>query len=143
MPQTPEDVRARLAEFRARRGYLMPHQGAMAARQHGAKAMLVVAGPRSPNAGEIVPMSFDTALAGSGIAAASVSGRVAAAIFDQAPGKTLEAVQRSLDTGNPHIAGFEISDLTLTLLTSLEREKQVGLNIVGYLPATRVTPGFK
>ena len=31
MPQTPEDVRARLAEFRARRGYLMPHQGAMAA----------------------------------------------------------------------------------------------------------------
>jgi alkylhydroperoxidase/carboxymuconolactone decarboxylase family protein YurZ len=28
---TPEEVRARLAEFRARRGYLMPHQGAMAA----------------------------------------------------------------------------------------------------------------
>ena len=29
--ETPEAVRARLAEFRARRGYLMPHQGAMAA----------------------------------------------------------------------------------------------------------------
>jgi alkylhydroperoxidase/carboxymuconolactone decarboxylase family protein YurZ len=30
-PPTPESVRARLAEFRARRGYMMPHQGAMAA----------------------------------------------------------------------------------------------------------------
>ena len=38
----------------------------MAARQRGAKAMLVVTGPRSPNAGETVPMTFDTALAGSG-----------------------------------------------------------------------------
>jgi alkylhydroperoxidase/carboxymuconolactone decarboxylase family protein YurZ len=30
-PPSPEAVRARLEEFRARRGYLMPHQGAMAA----------------------------------------------------------------------------------------------------------------
>lgn len=29
--ETPDAVRARLEEFRARRGYLMPHQGAMAA----------------------------------------------------------------------------------------------------------------
>src|SRR5205814_7468644 len=47
---------------------------AMAARQRGAKAMLVVAGPKSPNAGELVPMTFDTALAGSGIVAASIDG---------------------------------------------------------------------
>src|SRR5207244_7591726 len=54
---------------------------AMAARQHGAKAMLVVTGPQSPNAGEIVPMSFDTALAGSGIVAASISATVANSLF--------------------------------------------------------------
>ncbi len=47
---------------------------AMAARQHGAKAMLVVTGPRSPNAGELAPMTFDTAIAGSGIVAVSISG---------------------------------------------------------------------
>ena len=47
---------------------------AMQARQHGAKAMLVVTGPRSPNAGELVPMTFDTAIAGSGIPAASIDG---------------------------------------------------------------------
>ena len=49
----------------------------MAARQRGATALLVVTGPRSPNAGETIPMSFDTALSGSGIAAASVNGEVA------------------------------------------------------------------
>ena len=54
---------------------------AMAARQRGAKGMLVVTGPSSPNAGETIPMTFDTALSGSGIAAASISGAVADAIF--------------------------------------------------------------
>lgn len=112
---------------------------AMAARQRGAKAMLVVTGPRSPNAGETIPMSFDTALAGSGIAAASISHAVAEAIFAAVEGKTLEATQQSLDTGNPHVAGFEIP-VTVTLHTAVAREKQVGRNIVAYLPATGGAP---
>jgi hypothetical protein len=75
---------------------------AMAARQRGAKAMLIVTGPRSPNAGETVPMSFDTALAGSGIVAASISGAVAKVILAAgAPDKNLEALQQSFDSGNP------------------------------------------
>jgi Zn-dependent M28 family amino/carboxypeptidase len=113
---------------------------AMAARQRGAKAMLVVTGPRSPNAGETIPMSFDTALAGSGIAAASISHAVAEAIFAAVEGKTLEATQQSLDTGNPHVAGFEIPGPTVTLHTAVAREKQVGRNIVAYLPATGGAP---
>ena len=64
------------------RGILARYSGerykAMAARQRGAKALLVVAGPRSPNAGELIPMTFDTALAGSGIVAASISGETGA-----------------------------------------------------------------
>src|SRR5438105_4074940 len=83
---------------------------AMAARQHGAKAMLVVTGPRSPNAGELVPMTFDTALSGSGIVAVSVVDAVARAILDAAPGKTLDDIQKALDSGNPHVAGFAIPD---------------------------------
>ena len=112
----------------------------MAARQRGAKAMLVVTGPRSPNAGETIPMSFDTALAGSGIAAASISHTVAEVIFAAVEGKTLEATQQSLDTGNPHVAGFELPGLTVTLHTAVAREKQVGRNIVAYLPATGGAP---
>jgi hypothetical protein len=110
---------------------------AMAARQRGAKAMLVVTGPRSPNAGETVPMSFDTALAGSGIVAASISGAVAQAILAAGvPDKTLEAVQQSFDSGNPHVAGFAIPNATVTIRAAVQRETRTGHNVVGVLPAT-------
>ena len=113
---------------------------AMAARQRGARAIVVVTGPRSPNAGQTVPMSFDTALAGSGIPAASVSGTVAAALFAGAP-RTLQAAQQELDSGNPHVAGFALEKVTLSLKTSLVRETQTGRNVVAYLPATASVSG--
>ena len=55
----PEDVDQEL------RGILSRYSGlrykAMAARQRGATALLVLVGPRSPNAGQTVAMTFDTA----------------------------------------------------------------------------------
>src|SRR5437667_3594571 len=107
----------------------------MLARQRGAKALLLVTGPHSPNAGETIPMTFDTALAGSGIVAASVSGTIGDAIL-KAAGKTLEEAQRSLDSGNPHVAGFEVPNVALKMTTAVVREKQSSANIAGYLPAT-------
>jgi hypothetical protein len=106
---------------------------AMAARQRGAKALLVVTGPRSPNAGQTIPMSFDTALAGSGIPAASVSGEVAAALF--ASSMPLREAQEALDGGNPHVAGFELSGITVSLTTAVVRERRTGRNVIAYLPA--------
>src|SRR5205823_10002015 len=111
----------------------------MAARQHGAKAMLVVTGPRSPNAGELAPMTFDTALAGSGIVAMTVTGDVADALFKAVPDKPLEEAQKSLDSANPHVAGFAIADVTVRLHASIEREKKTGHDVVAYLPATAGT----
>jgi hypothetical protein len=109
---------------------------AMAARQRGAKAMLVVTGPRSPNAGELAPMTFDTALAGSGIVAASVTGEVAKQMFRGVPDRTLDDVQKALDSGNPHVAGFAIPGVHVRLHVQVVREKQTGRNVVAYLPAT-------
>ena len=111
---------------------------AMAARQHGAKAVLVVTGPKSPNAGETVPMSFDTALAGSGIMAASISSAVADVMFKTLndPAKTLAAAQQALDDANPHAAGFAMPNVQVSLRTSVVRERRTGHNVVGYLPAT-------
>lgn len=129
----PEDADPKSRQILAR--YADLRYKAMAARQRGAKALLVVTGPRSPNAGETIPMSFDTALAGSGIVAASISAEAAAQIMGQS-GKTLEAVQKEFDSGNPHVAGFTIPDTTVTVHTAVEREKQQGRNVVGYLPAT-------
>jgi Zn-dependent M28 family amino/carboxypeptidase len=111
---------------------------ALAARQRGAKALLVVTGPRSPNAGETVPITFDTALAGSGIPAASISGKAAAALFGS---RSLEAVQKELDSGNPHVAGFALDGVTVELSTKLVREKRTARNVVAYLPATSPVTG--
>ena len=107
---------------------------AFAARERGAKALLVVAGPRSPNAGEIIPMSFDAAMSSAGIVGASISGEVAEVIFEHLAATTLESAQKALDTADPHITGFEIPGLEVTLDVKVNRESRTGYNVVGYLP---------
>ena len=114
---------------------------AQAARQRGAKAMIVVTGPRSPNAGRTVPMTFDTAIAGSGIVAASVTGAVADRLF-AAAGKSLEAVQKDLDSGNPHVAGFPLAGSSVSVDAKVVRESRTGHNVLAYLPATAVVDGM-
>jgi hypothetical protein len=127
----PEDADAKTKATLAR--YSDLRYKALAARQHGAKGLVVVTGPRSPNAGQTIRMTSDTALSGSGIPAATISGDAATALF-AGIGKTLNAVQQELDTGNPHVAGFALPG-SLTLTTKVVREKQTGRNVVAYLPA--------
>jgi Zn-dependent M28 family amino/carboxypeptidase len=114
---------------------------ALAARQRGAKGLLIVTGPRSPNAGQALRMNFDTALSGSGIPAASISGTTANALFAGAT-KSLAAAQQELDSGNPHVSGFALPT-TVDLTTKVVREKQTGRNVVAYLPASTPTPDFE
>lgn len=137
----PEDAEAKAKQILVR--YSDLRYKAMQARQRGAKAMLVVTGPRSPNAGELVPMTFDTALAGSGIVAVSMKGADADVMFTRA-GKTLEEAQKTLDSGDPHVAGFELPDASVTVHADVRREKRTGRNIAAYLPATtKPTSGTK
>jgi hypothetical protein len=84
-------------------------------------------------------MSFDTALAGSGIPAAGIGGEVADALFAGA-GKVLRDVQQEFDSGNPHVAGFELQS-TVTLKTAVVRQRQTARNVIGYLPATMPVTG--
>jgi Zn-dependent M28 family amino/carboxypeptidase len=132
----PEDADKETKSILAR--YSDLRYKALAARQRGAKALLVVTGPRSPNAGQTVPITFDTALAGSGIPAASISGQAAAALFGS---RSLESVQKELDSGNPHVAGFALDGVTIELATKLVREKRTARNVVAYLPATSPVTG--
>ena len=113
---------------------------AQAARQAGAKALLVVSGPASIRPGEVVPITYDTAAASSAIVAASVSGEVADALFRTAP-KSLREIQEALDTGNPHVAGFALGDRAATVTASLTRTIATTYNVAGYLPATRDVAG--
>jgi len=121
------------------RGILSRYAGlrykAMAARQRGARALLVVTGPRSPNAGLTVGMTFDTALAGSGIVAVSVNDRVAQTLW-RGREQSLEEAQRALDSGNPHVMGFALDGVTATIAAEVVRETRTGYNVAGVLPAT-------
>ena len=129
----PEDVDADMRATLSR--YSGLRYKALHARELGARAVLFAIGPRSPNAGETIPVSFDTALSGSGIVAASVSADVVAALFSGVEGKGLEEVQASLDTGNPHVSGFDLPGVEATIETHVVRERKVGRNVVGYFPA--------
>ena len=133
----PEDADAQTKAALAR--YSDLRYKALAARQRGAKGLLIVTGPRSPNAGETLRMSVDTALSGSGIPAASISAAAANALFAGA-GKTLAAAQHELDSGNPHVGGFALP-ATVDLTTKVVREKQTSRNVVAYLPATTPLTG--
>ena len=128
---TEGDLRATLSRYAGLR------YKAFAARERGANGLIVVTGPRSPNAGALAPMTFDTAVAGSGIIAASITGEVGETLI--ARGQTLDEIQASLDSGNPHVVGFDIPDLEVTLSTVVTREERTGHNVVGVLPASEPT----
>ena len=113
---------------------------AMQARERGAKAFLVVAGPNSPNAGKLIPLDFDNSLADSGIVAASISDTVANALFAPS-GKQLKAVQSGLDVENPHFVGqFPLSGVTIKITVSIEKVKKTARNVIGLLPPENSSP---
>ncbi len=112
---------------------------AMQAREQGAKAFLVVAGPNSPNAGKLIPLDFDSSLADSGILAASISDTVANALFIPS-GKTLKDVQSGLDVENPHFLGqFPLPGVKIKIVVSVEKVKKTDQNVVALLSPPELT----
>ena len=112
---------------------------AMQAREQGAKAFLVVAGPNSPNAGKLIPLDFDSSLADSGIVAASISDTVANTLFAPS-GKNLKEVQSGLDVENPHFVGqFPLPDVKIKIVVSVEKVKKTDQNVVALLPPLELT----
>lgn len=132
----PEDTEDQLRATLSR--YAGLRYKAFAARERGAKGLIVVTGPRSPNAGSLVPMSFDTAISGSDIVAVSVTSEIGELLFKQT-GQSIESVQESLDSGNPHVTGFEIKNIEVQLSAIVNREDRTGYNVLGFLPASNQT----
>ncbi len=107
---------------------------AMLARERGAKAVLVVTGPNSPNAGELLPLTNDGTAAASGIVAASISSKMAKTLLAPS-GKTLKELQTALDNENPHADhGFVLQKVKVKLACGVEHIKKSDRDIVGYLP---------
>ena len=107
---------------------------AMLARERGAKALLVVIGPGSSDAGKLIPLSRDKASADSGISVVSVSGAVADAFF-AGSGRNLKDVQSGLDVENPQIEGsFSLSKVRVKIATAVEQIREIDRNVFGFLP---------
>jgi hypothetical protein len=107
---------------------------ALMARERGAKAILFATGPKSPNAGELIGMSFDSSVAGSGIIAASVSSNLAQTLLSSA-GKDLKTLQAGLDNENPHAeASLDLTNAVVKIATGVNFIKKTDHNILGYLP---------
>ncbi len=128
----PEDVEP------ARRAHLNRYSGlrykVMMARERGAKAVLVVTGPNSPNAGELLPLSGDGSSAGSGIIAASISGAAANSLLGPS-GKNLKDLQKSLDGENPHAeGGFVLKNVKVKIAAAVEHIHKTDRNVVGCIP---------
>jgi len=122
----------------ARRAHLNRYAGlrykAMQAREHGAKAVLVVTGPNSPNAGEVLPLTNDNTSAGSGIIAASISGKLAEELLASG-GKTLKELQTGLDNENPHAEQrMVLPKLKVRLSCGIQHLKKNDRDVIGVLP---------
>ena len=107
---------------------------AMHARERGAKGVIFVTGPTSPNAGELIKMSSDSSLSGSAIPIACISSNVAAALF-AGSGKDLAKLQADLDMENPHAeSGIVLTNVRVRLATSVEHVRKADRNVLGMIP---------
>jgi Tol biopolymer transport system component len=131
----PEDVEPKRRQELNRYGGL--RYKAMLAREHGAKAVLFVTGPTSPNAGELVGLSTDGSFAGSAIIAATITTNVANALL-AGSGRDLSTLQSALDKENPHAeSGFVPAGVRVRLATAVEHLKSRDRNVIGFLPAAK------
>lgn len=124
----PEDVpaadRLKLARFANLR------YKATAARDHGARGLIVVNGPNAKAREPLVKLSTDATMAGSSLPAISVTDEVATALLG---GKPLKPLQDALDSGKA-MPGFTAS-VKVEAVIDLMEEKRTGHNVVGRLRA--------
>ena len=123
----PDKERERL------RHYAPLRMKAMLAREHGAKALLVFAGPNSLPEDAFVPSGRDASFADSGILASQISRKLAEKIL-AAAGKDLKQTQDSLDKLETR-SGFAVPGITVKLRVDLKKQTATGHNIFAVVPA--------
>jgi hypothetical protein len=129
--QMPMDVSPERRQHWAR--YSSLRYKAMAARDRGAKGIIVVSGPTSGVRQELVPLQMDGTLSGTSIAAISVSDKVAEKWFEKCEDK-LAALQKELDKGEM-MMGIELPEVSISADIEVQQVKREGVNAIGILRA--------
>ncbi len=107
---------------------------ALTAREKGAKGIIVVSGPNSKVKDQLVPLSFDASLAGSGVGAISVTDAVAEDLLKRGGiAKSLADLQSAADTGEMQ-AGITLENVSLSATVVVDQEKREGRNVLARLP---------
>ena len=104
---------------------------AMLARDRGAQGLLVVSGPNSRIRNEVAPLRFDVSLAGSSIAAISISDAVATDLL-RGSGKTLAELHNQADSTSEAV-GFPLEGTLVSAQIELEQQRRSGRNVIGRL----------
>ena len=130
----PEDISPERRQHLARHASL--RFKAMLARDKGAHGLILVSGPKSSVREQLVRLQFDGSLSSSTLPIISVSDELAAKWFASC-GKSLEAVQEQLDTGEP-VMGFDLPEVELSARIDIEQVTRQGRNVLGWLRAGKV-----
>jgi hypothetical protein len=122
----PEKINAELRRQLSQ--YAALRYKAFTARQHGAKGIIFVSGPNAKVKHELIPLSSDTSLYGSGIVAISIKD----AIVDELLANALQALQDKLDSGQvlamPALSGVKIAGQV-----DVQQSKTYGRNVLARL----------
>jgi hypothetical protein len=92
-----------------------PRHKVFIAKEHGAKGIIFISGPRAKVKNELTPLSFDSSLSGSGIIALAVKDELLEALLNKSPRSlnSLKKIQDSLDKGQlgslPVLRGIKLS----------------------------------
>lgn len=130
--QMPSDVSPERRQHLAR--YSSLRYKAMAARDRGAKGIIVVSGPKSGVRQQLVPLQTDGSLSGTSIAAISVSDAVAEKWFEKSEDK-LGDLQGELDRGEM-MMGFVLPEVEVRATIDVQPVKRTGTNVLGILRAS-------
>lgn len=125
----PEDVDAERRQHLNR--YASLRFKALEARDRGALGLLVASGPTSQVSEELVPLRYDGSVAGTSIAAASVSDELASELLARAD-RDLAEVQAALD-GGEEILAFDVPGAATGSHFTLSFEESAGRNVLGRL----------
>jgi hypothetical protein len=129
--QMPSDISPERRQHFAR--YSSLRYKAMAARERGAKGIIIVSGPNSGVRQQLVPLQVDGSLSGTSIAAISITDAVAEAWFEKCEDKLLD-LQKELDRGEM-MMGFPLPEVSVSARVEIKQVKQSGRNVLGILRA--------
>lgn len=129
---TPEQIATE--QRRQLSQYSSPRYKVFTAKNHGAKGIIFVSGPNSKVKHELIPLSFDASLSGSGIVAVSVKDKILDDLLKNSDSKfnSLQKLQDQLDLGKPDPSPV-VAHIKISGQINMKLIKKRGRNVLAKL----------